>query len=420
MKKDKIVMSQQELQRVKVLSQVVGCHLSLFEAAVLMGVSYRHAKRLKSVFAREGPKGLVHGNRGRHPPNWLGDQLRREVERLSKKKYRKHNDTHFTESLAEREGIFLSRDAVRRIRRDAGIPPKRKRRSKKHFKCRPRMELPGAMMLWDGSPHRWFGPDKPPCCLMAGVDDATSELLWGRFEQSETSLGYLRLLSGVVRRHGIPACVYQDGHSALFRNDEHWTLEEQIRGEQDPTQVGMVLRDLGIQAIRARSPQAKGRVERLFGTLQDRMIAEMSLDGIDTIEKANRWLEEVFIARYNKRFAVKPAKKGTLFRKPGRLDLDATLSFRYRATVANDNVVRLGGMLIDVPPGPGGRGYGKAKVDVRQLLDGTWRVYYQGKVIATYEATELKSPLRSHSKRKVKGSENWTWVYMESAPGDRA
>jgi transposase len=415
MKEDKIVMSQKELQRVGVLDRVAAGDIPLREGARLMGVSYRQAKRLKAAFLSSGPPGLCHGNRGRASPRAISESIRVQVESLSKGRYADCNDTHFTELLAEKEGLVLGRETVRRIRRAAGIAPKRKRRPKRHHKRRPRMELPGAMMLWDGSPHSWFGQDRPPCCLMASVDDATSRILWGRFEEAETSLAYLRLLDGVIRTHGVPASVYQDRHGALFRNDDQWTLEEQLAGKQTPTQVGRVLEDFGIEAIRALSPQAKGRVERLFGTLQDRMIAEMKLDGIDTIEKANAWLAG-YIERHNKRFAVPAEKSGTLFRKPGRMDLDKLLSFRYEATVGNDNAVRIGGLVIDVPPGPSGRGYAKAKVDVRQLLDGSWRVYYQGKRIADHAPTELRSPLKSHKRRHAKGARNWTWVYLESAP----
>jgi transposase len=413
-------MSQRELQRVGLLTGVLEGQVPLQEAAGLMGVCYRQAKRLKAVLVRAGPGGLAHGNRGRSPTNRIGAEVRAKVLALSREKYADFNDTHFAEMLAEREGIEVSRDWVRRVRRETGIGPKRRRRSQRHHRRRPRKEQAGAMMLWDGSPHRWFGEDRRPCCLMAAVDDATSRLLWGRFEQAETSLGYLRLLREVVDRHGIPASVYQDRHSALFRNDDHWSLEEQLRGEQDPTQVGRALQALGIVAIPALSPQAKGRVERLFGTLQDRLIAEMRLAGIETIEKANRWLSEVFIDRYNRRFSLKPASKRSLFRRPGRLDLEVALSFFYEAKVGHDNAVRIGGLVIDVPPGPGGRGYAKKRVEVRQLLDGSWRVMAEGKTIATHPPTELNAPTRARTRRRAKGAADWTWVYRASAPLDPA
>jgi len=413
---DMIVMSQKELQRCRVLRLVLGGRLTLRKASELMGVSYRHARRLKWRYERYGEEGLAHGNRGRPPPNKVGDDLRSRVLELSQEKYADFNDSHFCEMLFEDEGIRLSRDTVRRMRRNAGIKSKRRRRAKHHRKRRERKPVRGQMMLWDGSPHPWFGEEKPPCCLMAAMDDATGRILAGRFEPSETSLGYMRLLRAVVTTHGIPASVYQDGHSALERNDDHWSLEEQLKGEQEPTQVGCALRGLGVERIRALSPQAKGRIERLFGVLQDRMIAEMRLAGIDNMEEANRWLAG-FIERYNARFAVSASERGSLFRKAGRMDVEGIISFRYERVVGNDNTVSVGGLVIDIPPGTCGRGYAKSRVEVRQLLDGSWRVCHKGKIIATHPATPLNSPVRGRAKRKAKGAAEWVWVYRSSAPG---
>lgn len=386
-----IQMSQKEFQRVRVLDRLLGGHIGLADAARVMGVSYRQAKRLKARFARDGGEALAHGNRGRVPRHAISKEVQARILNLSQTTYKEFNDTHFTEMLEEREGIRMSRATVRRIRRDAGIPPKRRRRPKKHYARRTPRSLLGEMVLWDGSPHAWFGPDRPTCCLMSAVDDATGKGLSLHFEETETSVGYLRMLNEVVRKHGIPACVYQDGHSALERNDDHWTIDEELRGEQDPTQVGRVLGDLGIEKIRALSPQAKGRVERRFGTLQDRLVPEMALDGIDTKEKANPWLKKIFLPRFNRRFGRVPAQTGTLFRPPDRASLAETICFRYEAVVGNDNAVRIGGLVIDIPPGPDRTGFARARVEVRQLLDGTWRVSRHGVCIAKHKATELRN-----------------------------
>jgi len=410
-------MTPKELQRMRLLVCVLAGQLPLPDAAPAMGVGYRQAKRLKAAYLAQGAKGLTHGNRGRPPANRQSVVLRERILALSREKYEAFNDCHFAEMLALHEGVNVSRDTVRRLRRTEGIGPKRKRRPKKHHGRRPRRSLWGEMMLWDGSPHHWFGRDRPPCCLMAAIDDATSRVLALRFEEAETSRGYLRLLRLVLERHGIPACVYQDGHGALFRNDDHWTLDEQLRGQQDPTQVGLVLRDLGIEPIRALSPQAKGRVERLFATLQDRLVAELALAGKTTIEDANPWLADSFVNDFNRRFAVPPAKPGSLFRTPKPEEMTTVLCFRYEAVVGNDNAVRLGGLVIDIPPGPNQRGYAKARTLVRQLLDGSWRVEYKNQVIATHPPTELRAPLKARCKTENrKGTTNWTWVYQASAP----
>jgi transposase len=397
---------------------VIGGKITLKETDSLMGVSYRQAKRLKKKLISEGARGLIHGNRGRPSPRALSRELVGKILDLSLSKYANFNDTHFTEKLGEEEGITVSRDTVRRLRRTNGIKPKRKRRAQKHHKRRPRKPQEGIMVLWDGSPHRWFGKDTPPCCLMAAIDDATGKLCEAFFIPYECSFGYLKLLDSIVNTYGIPASIYQDRHSTIHRNDDNWTLEEQLAGEQEPTQVGGALKSLGITPIFALTPQAKGRVERLFGVLQDRLIAEMELWNIKEIEKANIFLAGHFIADHNHRFSVRPETAQPAWRKVSRnVDIERIISFRYQAVVGNDNIVRLGGMVIDIPEGLGQRGYAKAKVEVRQLLDGSWRVYYKNTLIAHTDPTPLKEPIRAKSRRKstVRATNEEQWIYMASA-----
>jgi transposase len=418
MKKDIIAMSQKERQRYHLLQMVLESKTTLKEASRLMGVSYRHARRLKKKLATEGARGLIHGNRGRPSARALSRELEKRIIELSQKTYTAFNDTHFTEKLNEGEGIIVSRDTVRRLRRTNGIKPKRRRRAKKHHQRRPRKPQEGMMVLWDGSPHRWFGKDTPPCCLMAAIDDATGKLCEAFFIPYECSFGYLKLLEHMVKRYGIPASIYQDRHGTLHRNDDNWTLEEQLRGQQDPTQVGGVLEALGISPIFALSPQAKGRIERLFGVLQDRLIAEMELEKITEMERANRFLKERFIDEHNRRFAIKPEEAQRAWRKiPRDVDIKRTISFRYHAVVGNDNAVRLGGMVIDIPEGLRQRGYAKAHVEVRQLLDGSWRVYYKDTLIAHTDPTPLKEPIRAKPRKKsrARAASEEHWIYMASA-----
>jgi transposase len=294
MEQEKILMGQKQLQRWHLMKMVEVGKITLREAGEKIGVSYRQAKRIGRAIRDKGIKGLIHGNRGRPSNNRLKESLRERVLKLSKEVYWDFNDTHFTEKLRECEGIDLNRETVRTLRREAGIEPKRRRRAPGHRKRRERKAQEGAMVLWDGSPHQWLGPDQPPCCLMAAIDDATGKLLVARFFPFEGSSGYLWLLRELVKRYGIPLVMYHDRHGALHRNDSHWSLEEQLAGRQEPTQVGLALEALGIESIAALSPQAKGRIERLFGTLQDRLIAELGLEGVQSLEAANRFLK-IFI-----------------------------------------------------------------------------------------------------------------------------
>ena len=418
MRRDIIGMSQRERQRYHLLKMVLERKTTLQDAGRLMEISYRHAKRLKRRLLSEGARGLVHGNRGRPSPRALNGELAQRIITLSREKYANFNDTHFTEKLREGEGITVARDTVRRLRRNNGIAPKRKRRTRKHHQRRARKPQAGMMVLWDGSPHQWFGKDNPPCCLMAAIDDATGELCEAFFLPYECSFGYLTLLERIVTRYGIPLSIYQDRHGSLHRNDNHWTLGEQLAGEQEPTQVGGALQALGITPLFALTPQAKGRVERLFGVLQDRLIAELELEKITDMEGANCFLKERFIGEYNRRFAVAPELSHRAWRRvPTGLDIDRTISFRYQAVVGNDNAIRLGGVVIDIPEGSRKRGYAKAKVEVRQLLDGSWRVYYKDRLIAKTEPTPLKEPIRAKPRRKskIRGAYEEHWVHMSSA-----
>ena len=412
-------MGQRELKRWHLMEMVEVGKITLKEATEKIGVSYRQAKRIRRAIRDRGAKGLVHGNRGRPSNHRLKDSVREKVLKLSKEVYWDFNDTHFTEKLRECEGIDLNRETVRKLRREMAIAPKRRRRAPKHRKRRERKAQEGWMVLWDGSPHAWFGPDHPPCCLMAAIDDATGKLLVARFFAFEGSSGYLWLLKEMIKKYGVPMVIYQDRHGALHRNDSHWSLEEQLAGRQEPTQVGLALESLGIQSISALSPQAKGRVEKLFATLQDRLGAELRLKGIITMEEANRFLQSTFLRVFNRRFAVSPRESQKAWREvPENLDLDRIISFRYTATVGNDNTVRLGGLLLDIAPGPQKRSYAKAKVEARQLLNGSWRIYAKDQLIAKHSPTSLKEPVRAlpRNRHHVKGAKDYNWVYLASAP----
>jgi transposase len=413
-----IRISEQGIQRHRLLKMVLEGRISLSEAAVTMGVSYRQAKRLKKQVEEHGARGMVHGNVGRSPANKIDEDLRAKVLELSSEKYARFNDRHFTEMLTEAEGIILGRETVRLLRRESGQAPKRKRRSRKHHSRRPRKVAEGLMIQWDGSPHHWFGRAHSPCCLMSAVDDATSKTVGLRFVEVESSHAYLLLLSDVIRRHGIPASIYHDKHSALKRNDDNWSIEEQLAGRQEPTQVGRVLEELGIESIPAHTPQAKGRVEKHYETHQDRLVALLAHHGITDIERANKYLESHYINDYNSRFAVAAENAVSVWRKVRScVDILKVISLKYESTVANDNAIRLGGMVIDVPSGPGGRGYAGARVEVRQLIDGSWRVYYKGKMIAESPATEVTEPIRTLTRRKgLKAASEARWVHRASAP----
>jgi transposase len=412
-----LYVSQKDIRRYELVQQVVDGKLRLAQVTEALGVSYRHAKRVKAKVMAQGLAGLCHGNRGRPPHNRPGQELRARVLTLSRERYYDFNDSHFTEMLREHEDIALSRETVRSWRRGAGVPPKRKHQPPKHRRRRPRREAEGLMMLWDGSPHRWFGEEYPACCLMAAIDDAASQVLAAFFCPAETSWAYLKLLEQVVLRWGVPASVYQDRHGALKRNDDSWSLAEELAGKQRPTQVGAALEALAIQPIFALSPQAKGRIERLFATFQDRLIASLRLAGITEIAAANTYLEDGFLEAHNARFAQAAAQAEPVWGKaPKPAERERLLSLCY-PKVSPDNAVRLDGMIIDIPPGPGKRSYAKQSVEVRQLLDGRWRVYYRERVIAQVPATQIAELTRTRRRRKsFPAAHDDVWVFLASKP----
>ena len=392
--------SQRELHRMHVVRLTLEGGETVGRAATLLGISVRQMKRLRRKMKERGVEGLMHGNRGKRAWNKTRSEKLEKVIELARGQYRGLNDTHFAEKLQEKEKIELWRTTVRRVLRAAGIATVRTRGVKRHYKRRERKAQEGALLLWDGSPHNWFGKEQGEWSLVAVVDDATGALLSGMFAREEDAQSYLICLRQIVLEKGIPLALYMDRHGIFRRNDDHWSLEEQLAGEQTPTQVGQALRGLGIRPIFALSPQAKGRVERLFNTLQDRLVQELRLAGISSPEDATPFLNGSFKTDFNARFA-KPARESQLAWRslPKGLDLDRICSFGYQATVGNDNTVRLGGMILDIPAGPGRRGFAKARVEVRQLLDGRWRVYYKDKLLVETTPPVVQTPLRTFRRR---------------------
>jgi hypothetical protein len=393
-------MSQRQWKRLDVVERIGQGSLTLAEAAEVLGLCTRQVRRLRRAVERGGASGVVHGNTGRPPAHRIGEVVRQQIIALRRTKYAGFNDHHFTEKLGAVEGVAVSRPSVQRLLRAAGIGSPRRRRAPKHRRRRDRKPQAGQMILWDGSRHEWLEGRGPMLCLMGAIDDATGELLPGaHFVEQECAAGYLRVLQAIAQEKGLPLSAYMDCHGSLKRNDAHWTLEEELRGVQDPTQVGRALQALEIEVIYALSPQAKGRVERLWGTLQDRLVSELRLAGATTAAEANAVLA-VFRPAHNRRFALPAADATPAWRAVRRgTDLERVCSFHYDATVLNDNTVRLAGLVIDVPPGPRKRSYAGGRIEVRQLLDGSWRVYLGDTVIATAAATS-SGELRTVRRRR--------------------
>jgi len=400
-RKDPVTLSQRGQQRLQVIAEVEAGRWSVEQAGEVLRLSVRHVWRLKARYRRDGPAAFMHGNRGRPSPGRIDEPTRERVKELMSGPYAGCNDHHLAELLALREGIVLSRKSVERIRREAGVKPVHRRRPLRHRSRRDRMPQEGMLLQVDGSPHHWFGPGQPRCTLLAAIDDATGKVVAAVFREQEDAQGYFLLLKQVLQARGIPLDLYHDRHSIFQDNAKRsWTLQEELQGRKEPTHFGCALEELGITSIAAHSPQAKGRIERLWGTLQDRLTHELRLAGVRDIQAGNRFLP-AYLKRFNARFAVQAAEPGIAYRPVDpELDLERVLSFRYARVVAMDNTVRLEGRLIQVPPGPQRRSYAGAHVWVHELLDGRIGVWYQDRWLARTNA-RADAPLRARKTARL-------------------
>ena len=389
-------MRQKEFQRVKVIENAAGGRLSVREAARLLQLSERQVQRLKQRYRPDSIAWVQHGNRGRSTPWALSLPQKQLILSLARGKYAGFNDSHLTEKLRAEENLAISRETVRRILRAAKLASPQKRRPRQ-YRCR-RLPRPrfGMMALTDASRHDWLEGRGPLLTLIGFQDDATRQILAAHFQlEAENTVGYLRALHTMIASHGIPLSLYRDRHSIFQRNDAHWTLAEQLAGQQSPTQLGRALEELGIQQIPAFSPQAKGRIERAWRTCQDRLVSELRLARATTLQHANAVLAR-FCTDYNQRFARPAADATRDFRSlPRRFDLARCLSLRYQRVVSSDHVITLGAHSIPLPPLPGHRGYAGQTLELSHQLDGTLRVY-RGDLLLLAQSL----PLQEYSERR--------------------
>ena len=382
-------MRRKEVPRAGLLEAARAGKISNAQGARSMRVSLRQFQRVNVRFAAEGVAGLVHRLRGRPSPRRLAAEIHARAVALLQGRYAGLNDCHLTEKLREVEGLPLSRSTVRRVRRGLGLPATRRRRGRQGRMRRTPEAQMGALVQLDASLFPWLGDRGPQLTLHGAIDDATGTGLALYFRPHEDLHGYATLLRMLCTTYGLPLALYGDQLGVFVRNDAHWTLEEELRGAQDPTHFGRILQELGIGYIAAHSPQAKGRIERFWQTLQDRLVSELRLRGIDTLEAANAFLP-AFLADLNPRFARAPAAADAVWR-PAPRDLAAVLSCRYTRTVGRDNTVRLGARWVQRPRR---QSYAGRHVEAREALDGRLLVFIAGRCVAAQPAPAADFVLR--------------------------
>ncbi len=372
-------MTPKEQSRLQVLNSLLAEHMTLDQAATLMGVSTRHTRRMLAAYRERGVTAVAHGHRGRRAPNATPEAVACNVVHLAGTRYAEANHTHLSELLSEREGIDLGRTTLRRILVNAGLQSPRRRRPPKHRVRRQLMPREGMLIQVDGSYHPWLRDQAPPFTLLIAVDDATGTVVNALFCEKEEAYTYFLLIQDLVQSVGIPVALYVDRHE-VFRH----TPGAGLPGT--PTQFSRAMEELGIQMIFALSPQAKGRVERTAGTFQDRLVTELRLAGASSIAEANGVLEQ-FLPRYNRRFRVSPQCPESAYRPLGsELSLEQVLCFKHRRKVARDNTVKFQLHTLQLLPEPERPSYAGAVVDVLEGLDGQLRVRHEGRIIKAQEA----------------------------------
>ena len=377
--------------RLAVLNRVLAGQLSASEAAQVLTLSVRQVRRVLAAYREDGAAAMTHGNRGRTPAHAIPDSCREQIVTLARTRYAGVNDRHLTELLAEHEAIAVSRSSLRRILREAGIASPRTRRAPAHRQRRERKPQAGLLVQLDASPHRWLEDRGPRGSLLAAIDDATGTVVAALFRAEEDAHGYFLLLRQCVTSAGCPVAVYHDRNS-IFRVVTVAGIDDQLAGQTPRTQVGRLLDDLGIGSIVARSPQAKGRVERLFGTLQDRLVVELRLAGVSTLADATAFLA-TYLPRFNAQFAVPSAQPDPAWRAlDPALDLDRVFAFISARTVAADNTVQFARQRLQIQPDRLRASYARARVAVHERLDGSLDVVYQGRVLLTTPAP-LEAPV---------------------------
>ncbi|MGB6390864.1 MAG: ISNCY family transposase [Candidatus Acidiferrales bacterium] len=361
------------------LHEVQQKHLSQVAAAERLKVTDRQVRRMLLRIRERGDAALVHGLRGRPSNRKLAARLEQKILARLRQRYADFGPTLAAEHLAQ-EGFPVSRETLRKWMTKAALWRPRCQRVKAVHVWRQRRASFGELVMQDSSPFRWLEERGPACHLIALIDDATSRM-WGRFTEHDTTEENLRTLQGWLRRYGRPLAQYTDRNS-IFQKAGPQPIPEQLRGDPLRTQFGRALHELGIEWIAAHSPQAKGRIERLFETLQDRLVKEMRLAGVDSIEAANHFLETHFLPQWEQRFTVAPRNPRNAHRRLGpEHRLEEILSVRAARRVAQDYTVSWDGNRWAVGREEVCAGLRGAAIEIERRLDGSHWLRHRGRYL---------------------------------------
>ena len=395
MREDILRMSRKELDRVMILKAVTEREVTQVRAAEILGLSERQIRRLVERIKEEGPGGIMHRSRGKRSTRKIAQERAAEIIEVVKSRYWDFGPTLAAEKLREHEGIEISREKLRQLMLEAGLW-KRARRRKKIHTWRERKAHCGQMVQLDGSHHYWLEDRGPKMVLMGYIDDASSRF-FGRFYDYEGVYPAMDSLERYIRCYGRPMSLYMDKHST-YKTTRQPSLDELLRGESAATQVERACRELGIKVIHADSPQAKGRIERAFRTHQDRLVKEMRLEGVSTMEEANEFLD-FYLPIHNQKFCVKPLADKDLHRRlPAGVKYRDIFCLKEKRTITNGYTIKWKNrlLLIDNPSSIMRR----RRVEVREHFDGVIEILFKTRRLKYREITEKET------KRKIKRPEN--------------
>ena len=369
--KDIIMASQKELKRLHIMQKVIEGTLKQIEASKMLSLSIRQTGRILIRVKEEGPQGVVHRSRGRQSNRKTPQELKDRVIELYRQNYEGFGPTLAQEKLLERDGISISDETLRGWLIKEALW-KKKRKGRQHRQWRQRKDRKGEMIQMDGSHHDWFEGRGPVCVLMGYIDDATGQV-YSRFYDYEGTIPAMDSFKRYIKKHGIPMSLYLDKHGA-YRSTAEPTIAEQLSGTGPVSEFGRALKELGVRLIHANSPQAKGRVERLFNTLQDRLVKEMRLRGISSIVEANKFLSE-YLARHNRRFSKVAAQTENLHRPiPKGLNLDRIFCIKTERTLRNDFTIAYDRKLYQIE-----ETVSASKLMVEQYINGTMAIWCRNK-----------------------------------------
>ena len=366
-------MSRKERDRMTIMVGIRGGELTLRAAAQVLGLSYRQTRRVWRRYQAEGDAGLVHRARGRPSPRRTSPALRARILARYRERYGDFGPTLAAEYLAEQDGLGVDHETLRRWLLAEGVWTVRRRRQR-HRQWRERKACFGEMVQLDGSHHAWFEGRREPCVLMVMVDDATNRLR-ARFFEAETTHASYDTFEDWTQRHRLPRSVYVDRDS-IYRCEGEPSVADQIAGREPQTQFGRAMDQLGVKLILAHSPQAKGRVERMNGVLQDRLVRALRLEGIQDLTRANRYLDRVFLPALNRRLAREPAQAADVHQPvPG--DLDQILSWEEERSVQRDWTVAWQGRWFQIERAEESRNLVGQKITLRRLRDGRLQLLHR-------------------------------------------